>query len=294
MIKSKSNEISGTTLTKSLGIRHEMNSKSRHTAPYIDMQSQGVLIYENVINNDTTNEHLTNSGNASSKYISRTVTLADGLDAEDIKLFVNAYRPANTDIKVYAKIINETDETSLDDTKWSQLDMTQNKELFSSEVERRDMIEYGFEFNDTPDSTAATNGGQVQVTSGDATITGVGTKFDSDYDVGDLIKITRTDSSTDYFISKVVTATSNTSIEVADTAPFTDTTGLTHGKVDSAFVNQAFRDPNAPTAFQVTYYNGDGEKFVGYKKLQLKIVMTSATTGKAPVLQDFRAIAVSL
>ena len=82
--------------------------------------------------------------------------------------------------------------------------MTQNKELFSSEVERRDMIEYGFEFNDTPESTAAASGGQVQVTSGDATITGVGTTFDDDYDVGDLIKITRTDSSTDYFKSKNV------------------------------------------------------------------------------------------
>ena len=37
------------------------------------------------------------------------VTLADGLDAEDIKVYVNAYKPANTDIKVYAKILNETD-----------------------------------------------------------------------------------------------------------------------------------------------------------------------------------------
>ena len=294
MVKSKSNEISGTTITKSLGVRHELNSRSRHTAPYIDMQSQSVLVYENIINNDTTNEHITNTGNASSKYVSRTVTLADGLDAEDIKVFINAYRPANTNIKVYAKVLNQTDETSLDDTRWSELDMTQNKDLFSSEVERRDMIEYGFEFNDTLESTAAASGGQVQVTSGDATITGVGTTFDNDYDVGDLIKITRTDSSTDYFVSKIVTATSNTALEVADTAPFTDTTGLTHSKVDSAFVNQAFRDPNAPTPFQVTYYNSDGEKFVGYKKLQLKIVMTSATTGKAPVLQDFRAIAVSL
>ena len=294
IVKSKSNEISGTTLTKSLGVRHELDSVSQHTAPYIDMQTQELKVYENIINNDTTNEHLTNVGNATSKYVSRVVTLADGLDAEDIKLFINAYRPANTDIKVYAKILNETDETSLDDTRWSQLDMTQNKDLFSSEVERRDVIEYGFEFNDTPESTAAASGGTVQVTSGDATITGVGTTFDDDYDVGDLIKITRTDSSTDYFISKIVTATSNTALEVADTAPFTDTTGLTHSKVDSAFVNQAFRDPNAPTPFQVTYYNNSGEKFIGYKKLQIKIVLTTASTGKAPQLQDFRALAVSL
>ena len=69
-IKSKSNEISGTTITKSLVLRHELSAKSRYTAPMIDLQSQGLLIYENIINNVTTNEHITNSGSSKSKYVS--------------------------------------------------------------------------------------------------------------------------------------------------------------------------------------------------------------------------------
>mgnify|MGYP003312339885 CR=1 FL=1 len=79
-LKSKSNEISGTTITKSLVARHVLSNKSKFTAPMVDLQSQSLLVYENVINNDTTNEHLSEQGSASSKYVSRIVTLADGLD----------------------------------------------------------------------------------------------------------------------------------------------------------------------------------------------------------------------
>ena len=65
-------------------------------------------------------------------------------------------------------------------------------------------------------------------------------------------------------------------------------------EVDTGFINGVFRDPKAPTAYLASYYNADFEKFVGYSKLMIKIVMTSESTAKAPVLQDYRAIAVSL
>ena len=288
-INSKSNEISGTTLTKSLVLRHELSAKSRWTAPMIDLQSQGLLAYENIINNLTTNEHLTNSGSATSKYVSRVITLADGMDAEDIKVFVNAYKPANTDIKVYAKVLNDADTKSLDDTDWSPLQATQNKELFSSERERKDIIEYGFEFLDTPETTNKV--GQIE-TQGNTQIKGVGTLFDADYSAGDLIKIEGANTATDYQISRVSSVTSNTVLDVVDSP--TAATGQMHGNVDSGFINGVFRDPKAPTAFTATYYNKDFEKFVGYSKLLIKIVMTSESTAKAPVLQDYRAIAVSL
>ena len=288
-INSKSNEISGTTLTKSLVLRHELSAKSRWTAPMIDLQSQGLLAYENIINNLTTNEHLTNSGSATSKYVSRVITLADGMDAEDIKVFVNAYKPANTDIKVYAKVLNDVDTKSLDDTDWSPLQATQNKNLFSSERERKDIIEYGFEFLDTPETTNKV--GQIE-TQGNTQIKGVGTLFDADYSAGDLIKIEGANTATDYQISRVSSVTSNTVLDVVDSP--TAATGQMHGNVDSGFINGVFRDPKAPTAFTATYYNKDFEKFVGYSKLLIKIVMTSESTAKAPVLQDYRAIAVSL
>ena len=110
----------------------------------------------------------------------------------------------------------------------------------------------------------------------------------------DMIKLTNTDGDTDYQISKVVQMHANGTHMVLDSNGFTTSDTLTVGKVNTDQVNRAFRDPNAPTAFQATYYNTNNEKFVGYKRLAIKIVMTSESTAKAPVLQDYRAIAVSL
>ena len=292
-LKSKSNEISGTTITKSLVARHVLSNKSKFTAPMVDLQSQSLLVYENVINNDTTNEHLSEQGSASSKYVSRIVTLADGLDAEDIKVFVNAYKPANTNIKVYAKILNETDSLSVADTNWSELQATQNKDTFSSEKERKDIVEYGFEFADTLDTTSTSLVANLNTDNATLHLTANGS---GSFSANDLIKLTNTDPDLDYQISKVITVTDDSSaptIVIADNS-FVNSNSIAVSKVNTDQINRAFRDPNAPTAFQATYYNTNNEKFVGYKRLAIKIVMTSESTAKAPVLQDYRAIAVSL
>ena len=87
---------------------------------------------------------------------------------------------------------------------------------------------------------------------------------------------------------------SNTSLTVADTPTFNATQGLQYHNIDNVDKNRAFRDPGAPTDFQVTYYNADNEKFVGYNRLAIKIVMSAESTASNPYLQDYRAIAVSL
>ena len=290
-LKSLSNEISGTTITKSLVMRHVLSSQSRYTAPMVDLQSQSLLVYENVINNDTTNEHLSEKGSASSKYVSRIVTLAEGLDAEDIKVFVNAYKPANTDIKVYAKILNEADSLTIADTNWSQLQATQNKDVFSSEEERRDIVEYGFEFADTLESTAVD---AVATTNSETSTVTFSANVKPSFAANDMIKLTDSNANTDYQISKIVTIAASGLTATLDANGLVNSSSIAVSKVNSDQINRAFRDPQAPTAFQATYYNTNNEKFVGYKRLALKIVMTSESTAKAPVLQDYRAIAVSL
>ena len=272
-------------------MRHILTSQSKFTAPMVDMQSQSLLVYENVINNDTTNEHLSEKGSASSKYVSRVITLAEGLDAEDIKVFVNAYKPANTDIKVYAKILNEADSLTVADTNWSQLQAVQNKDVFSSEKERRDIVEYGFEFADTLETTAVD--AVATTVTNDTTVTFT-SDVSSTFANNDMIKLTDSNANTDYQISKVVVMQSNGTHMTLDANGLVNSSSIAVSKVNSDQINRAFRDPQAPTAFQATYYNTNNEKFVGYKRLAIKIVMTSESTAKAPVLQDFRAIAVSL
>ena len=298
-IRSKSNEISGTTVNKSLTIRHNLSSTNRFVSPFIDLQSQSALIYENVINNDSTNEHVTDGGSALAKYVSRIVTLGEGLDAEDIKVFVNAYKPTGTDVKVYAKGVNQADDLGFDKGVWSELQATKNKDKISSIENRKDVIEYGFEFKDAPSSTKKS--GTVTFSNNATTITGSGTAFSSEFAVGDLVKINQPpfDANLNYQISMVTAIASDTSMTIADTISIGDeTNGREVFRVDDSDKNQIFRDPESDVINNVkylsTYYNTNNEKFVGYKYLAIKIVLLSNSTSKAPYCQDYRAIAVSV
>ena len=298
-IKSKSNEISGSSITKSLVVRHILSSDNRFTHPFVDLQSQSLLMYENVINNSSTNEHLTDLGEAESKYVSRIVTLGEGLDAEDIKVFVNAYKPSGTDIKVYAKAVNQADDLGFDKGIWSELQMTKNKDKISSVENRRDIIEYGFEFKDAPASEKKT--GSITFSNNSTTITGSGTNFDGDFAVGDLVKINTPpfDANTNYQVSMVTAIASDTSMTIGDNISIgAEATGREIFRVTDEAKNQIFRDPESDVINGVsnlaTYYNTNNEKFVGYKYLAIKIVMLSNSTSKAPYCQDYRAIAVSL
>jgi len=291
-VMSKSNEIKHNSGAKSLTVTQTLSTSTLSTSPSIDLQSQSLVVYENIINNSATNEYLGVAGSAAAKYVSRTVTLADGLDAEDLKVFVNAWKPAGTDIKVYAKMLNQADGSGFSTSAWSELQATGNKNTTSSAVDRYNVVEYSFELADTPATSIKT--GTISTTSGLATITGTNTDFANEYVAGDLIKIVNLNDTTDYIVTSITTVTNATSMVCADTIPFTKIDGARHYKVDTSHKNQVFRDPKAPVAYQATYYNADGEKFVGYKQLAIKIVMLSDSTNVSPYLRDYRALAVSL
>jgi len=292
-VMSKSNEIVNNSGNKSLNILQTLTSEDNFIGASIDLQSQECLIYENIINNVLTNEYITDQGSASAKYVSRTIELAEGLDAEDIKVYVNAYKPAGTDVKVYAKVLNSEDPTPFKDTRWSLLQSTgANATKISSAKDRGDVIEYTYEFGNAPEATSIN--GTVTVVNGNTTLTGTGTAFTSDLEVGDLIKINLLNNDTNYFASMVTAVNSDTEIVVGDEPDFDDPQGTAIQKVTEEYKNQVFRDPKAPSAFEATYYNQNDMKYIGYKYLAIKIVLTATSTALNPYVQDYRAIAVSL
>jgi hypothetical protein len=81
--------------------------------------------YSNVTANVTAvsrfNEALGNGPIMASRYISKTVVLADGQDAEDLVVFLTAYRPQGTNIQVYGKVLNATDSDPFDDKSWTPM-----------------------------------------------------------------------------------------------------------------------------------------------------------------------------
>ena len=84
-----------------------------------------------------------NGGNISSKYITKTVTLDAGFDSGDLVVYMSAYRPVNTDINVYYKILNRNDTQKFEDGNWQLMTKTRSSDSKYSQS-RTDIIEYSF------------------------------------------------------------------------------------------------------------------------------------------------------
>lgn len=66
-----------------------------------------------------TGETSNQGGSANTRYITKTVTLADGFDATDIRVWFDGYRPAGTNFYVYYKVLPSDDTASrMTDQSW--------------------------------------------------------------------------------------------------------------------------------------------------------------------------------
>jgi hypothetical protein len=101
-------------------IETRLSSNNDFISPVVDLKKNNVVLLRNIINANTFNEH-TRTGAARSKYISKNVTLEDQMEAEDLKIFITANKPANTNIHVYTKIWNAADPEPFDTKVWSKM-----------------------------------------------------------------------------------------------------------------------------------------------------------------------------
>jgi hypothetical protein len=98
-------------------------------------------------------------GNALAKYVSKKVVLTPGNDSGDLNVYVTGYRPVNTDILVYYKILNRNDTQSFESGSWQLMTMINNSQtLFSTG--RTDLYEFVF-----APGTGNTDQGYVSYTS---------------------------------------------------------------------------------------------------------------------------------
>jgi hypothetical protein len=106
------------------------------------------IVVGNIINNVSTDEHK-DVGGALMRYMTKPVELADGNEAEDLKVFLTAYKPQTTDIKVYARIHNAEDPQSLDLKDWTPLTQITSEFQYSDSVDKTNFLEfeYGFAAN---------------------------------------------------------------------------------------------------------------------------------------------------
>ena len=240
-----------------------------------------------IINNDATNEH-TDFGNAFAKGISKNIKLTR--TAEDIRLFITAYKPAETDIKVYARIFKNEDADAFDDKNWTELEIKEGGSLRSSVSDLNDFVqlEYGF-FQVPPDRTVLD--GTVTLTSGSTTVEGSGTDFVTDLATGDLVYLYQPLFPENHMVVSVSSVTDADTIEI-DTST-TNTSILAEGmnieKID--YPLQAFNNKQNDNI--VRYYNSNQSKFDGYETMAIKIVMLSSNPQRIPRIDDVSGAAVS-
>jgi len=163
-------ETSGLSGAKSADFKLDVsNSNNNRHSPAIDVDRMGLITTEFFINNDETDEDTADGGNAQAKYISKTVTLEDGLDAEDLRVLVTAYLPSTSSVAVYGKFLNTSDDATIADRPWEELSRTTVSTVVSSDEDKSDFKEV--EFN-LPASVLTGGNDEYQYTSEGVTYTG--------------------------------------------------------------------------------------------------------------------------
>ena len=130
-------------------IRVRLESRNRYASPVFDVQRLNLTLIENLINSTTdvgtTEENIRAGGSAKARYITRRVTLKEDQDAEDLKVYLDAYVPPNSSVAVYYKVINGEDSDTFDISKWVPMTRATAATEVSSETNRDDFRELEFD-----------------------------------------------------------------------------------------------------------------------------------------------------
>ena len=165
-VLSRSNEVANLSGERSNQTRITMKSDSDYQSPVLDVSRTHSIIVDNIINSDTTNELLKSDGSLTNKYISMPVTLAEGQDAEDMLVITTSYRPPNTEIYVWLRLLNNEDGTAFSDLPWILLEAVDSS-IYSSASDLSDFREMSYKI---PDANLTGDGGVVQYTNTDGSV----------------------------------------------------------------------------------------------------------------------------
>lgn len=220
-----------------------------------------------------------------SRYISKTVILADQQDAEDLRCYISAYRPAKTNLLVYSKIVNNQDPDSISNKYWSRMIETpESSLLLSSGTNTDDFVELVYNFPVATEVFANSVG--CNTTSANITVST--TSGINAYDYVYLFD----EVNTKFIVRQVSNVANNTTLVVDKTPTFASSNcrfGVIPGIEDStsAFV---FPDNN----YIVRYVSNNDVVYDGYKYFNIKIVLVSDSPNLVPRADDMRCLALQV
>ena len=160
--------------SRSAEFKITIKSTSDLSSPAVDLRRTSICMVENLINSNTTigssEDGVKTGGNAKARYISRRVTLADGQDAEDLRVYVTAYKPSGAGVHVYYKALNREDSDTFADSKWIPMAAVTDAGYtsaarYSSSEDTEDFIELAYQidsYSNTYKSGANTTSGIIE------------------------------------------------------------------------------------------------------------------------------------
>lgn len=220
-----------------------------------------------------------------SRYVSKSVILDDGQDAEDLISYTGAYRPAGTDMLVYTKVLNASDTEKFSAKHWTRMVEGSSYNLFSSKVNYEDLVElvHGLPtsvlaFGNTVTTKSSSNSVIVPTTAGISN--------------GDIVYLQSDNSARTFNVRRVVYVTNSTAL-MLESAPSFTSTNAALGTIPGAESAQgAFKfDQNDGI---VRYVTKAGAVFDGYKQFAFKLVPIASNPAVSPRAADFRAIALQV
>jgi hypothetical protein len=126
------------------------------TSPTITISGNATATYNG--------EDAKSGGNAYSRYIARKVTLADGFESGDLRVFLTAYKPSGSNIYVYYKLLSKSDTDTFDNKSWQLMAQLGNENYVSSSPTDYRELTFAPGTNGTANNT-------VSYTSGTSTFT---------------------------------------------------------------------------------------------------------------------------
>ena len=255
-----------------------------------------------IINNDYSYEN-TNNGNALARYLTTVINFTGLVDstrmAEDLRIYLTAYRPPNSSFQVFARIQNSGDSEAFDDEDWTRLELIDG-DIYSSLTDSTSYVEMTWGFQPAP-NTVFTLAGYASTANNSATITGIGTTFSANLAANNLIKIySPLFPEENFAVVSVNSITSNTSLTVDQVfstntifgiggPELADTSGLLIDLL--GWPNQAFN--NIQNDNVVRYYNMSNHIYDNFNILQIKVCSLSADPRSIPRIHNIRSVSLS-
>lgn len=278
----------------------------RFTVPYATTRELDFYFYQNDINNVYTETRtvglssITNydtetgsNGLAKSKYVSKVIKFAQDKYAEDIAVYLTGYRPAGTEIKVYAKVHNAADRESFQSKAWTPLVLKDNIDRFSS-TDPNDMYEFTYGFDTAPEFQV-TLPGTGSITYGSNSITTT-SDHTATVTAGDLIRIRDQDFGNHevFVVSAATSGTIRTYRNIATSSLVSSVSRPTRSDIvidKLKYRNVAWN--NVENDNTVRYVNSQYVEFDRYTSMQIKIVLLATQSHIVPKVEAIQVIGVS-